>query len=130
MLPGLHIGGFDLNSHRDFQLEIILHLSSKMLGWIKKLLGISLISSQYQPGSLSTEEMWTGGSGMPQGNGSGGGGGGKGGERPILDNESTSALLEVMLKQNDLGYFNEANGGAASVKQTLHDIHEKLSEIM
>ncbi|KAI9374536.1 hypothetical protein BJX61DRAFT_551254 [Aspergillus egyptiacus] len=112
MLPGLHIGGFDLNSHRDFQLEIILHLSSKMLGRIERLLGISLVSS-------STEEMWTGNHH-----------GGIGADGGILDHPSASALLEVLLKQNDLGYGTELTGGVASVKQTLHDIREILRGIM
>ncbi|PYH42435.1 Zn(II)2Cys6 transcription factor domain-containing protein [Aspergillus saccharolyticus JOP 1030-1] len=125
VLPGLQIGGFDLHSHRDFQLEIILHLSAKMLGRIEKLLGISLVSSP-APNAAPEERFRTGDTGRT---GPGSNEGGKTGDRGILDTASATALLEVMVKQNDQGYMKEVNGGAASVKQTLDDIRKILQRV-
>ncbi|PWY76059.1 hypothetical protein BO94DRAFT_208180 [Aspergillus sclerotioniger CBS 115572] len=116
VLPGLHIGGFDLNSHRDLQLEIIVQLSSRMLGRIEELLGISLVSSQ-SPGR--PDVTWNGSDNGANLSGRKDGGG-------ILDNASASALLEVMLKHHNLGYFKDVDGGAGSVKQTLNDIRAIL----
>ncbi|PYI03153.1 hypothetical protein BO78DRAFT_323477 [Aspergillus sclerotiicarbonarius CBS 121057] len=110
VLPDLHIGGFYLNSHRDFQLGIFLQISSKMLGRIERLLGISLVSSAYENEGVNPASPSKGDGG-------------------ILDSTSASALLHAMLKQNDLGYFKEVDGGAASVKQTLDDMKEALKRI-
>ncbi|RAL03297.1 uncharacterized protein BO80DRAFT_423225, partial [Aspergillus ibericus CBS 121593] len=86
-----------------------------MLERIERLLGVSLVSSAL-PGS-------------PDGNGDINLGPPTQRDEGILDRTSASALLELMLKQNDLDYFKEVDGGAASVKQTLHDMKEILKRI-
>ncbi|KAL4876137.1 hypothetical protein BJY04DRAFT_147988 [Aspergillus karnatakaensis] len=51
ILPGLQIGGFGLDNHQDFQIEILLQLSSRMIWRIESALGLSLASD---PASLDT----------------------------------------------------------------------------
>ena len=36
LLPGLHIGGFHLNNHKDLQIDILIHLSCSMLERVKE----------------------------------------------------------------------------------------------
>ncbi|PYH95721.1 hypothetical protein BO71DRAFT_397810 [Aspergillus ellipticus CBS 707.79] len=110
VLPGLHIGGFDLTSHRDLQLEILLQLIAKMLGRVEQILGISLISI---PQSDRDDNQ---------------------GRKGILDRDAAGALLEIILKRNGLGlearYHQNAGGDASSVKRTLECIRERLGGIM
>ena len=102
MLPGLQIGGFDLDNHRDLQMEVLIQLSSKMLERIEETLGIGAIS---QPQDDRND--------TPRGRG-------------ILDSASASALLDIMFKQGDLGHSRGANGTAALVKRTMDNIREIL----
>jgi hypothetical protein len=98
ILPGLLIGGFDLDDHKDLQLEILIQVSSKRLELIEETLGISVTS---KTGDAMDD--------MPDGKG-------------ILDTASASALLSVIFKQNGLGASKHGKGKAVSVKQTMDNI--------
>ncbi|KAI9848702.1 MAG: hypothetical protein M1837_006789 [Sclerophora amabilis] len=115
ILPGLHIGGFDLDDHRDLQMEILIQLSSKMLERIEETLGISVIS---QPQDMQQNNNNSNNNNndnhTPRGRG-------------ILDTASASALLDIMFKQKDLECSRGgAHGRAAWVKQTMDNIREIL----
>ncbi|KAI9751185.1 MAG: hypothetical protein M4579_006164 [Chaenotheca gracillima] len=40
-LPGLQLGGFRLDNHANLQIKVLLEVSSHMLDWIEKALGLS-----------------------------------------------------------------------------------------
>lgn len=102
ILPGLHIGGFELDYRKDMQIEILIQVSSRMLEFIEETLGITVISQPQDKQKSSA------------------GGGG------ILDTASASALLDIMFKQKDLAYAKSENGRVSSVKQTMDNIREIL----
>lgn len=105
IIPGLHIGGFDLDKHRDLQMEVLIQLSWRMLERIEKILGINVISQQPQDDQNSSTP--------PRGRG-------------ILDTATASALLDVMFKQKDLDCWRGVNGRTALVRQTMENIREIL----
>ena len=73
ILPGLHIGGFDLGDRNDLQMEILIQVSSKMLERIEETLGITVVSQN----RLAC--------------------------KGILDSDSAGALLDIMFKQKEMG---------------------------
>ena len=106
ILPGLYIGGFNLDSHTDLQVEVLIQISWRMLERIEKILGISVIS---QPLDLPKNSTTRG--------------------RGILDMASASAFLDTLFKQKDLGFPKGVNGRATSVKQTIDSIREILDRL-
>ncbi|RDL40503.1 uncharacterized protein BP5553_00482 [Venustampulla echinocandica] len=102
ILPGLHIGGFDLGDRKDLQMEILIQVSSRMLERIEETLGITVISPPQDSQDNSPNR------------------------RGILDRASASALLDIMFKQKDLGYSKGDNGRVPSVKQTMDNIRGVL----
>lgn len=103
ILPGLYIGGFNLDSHTDLQVEVLIQISWRMLERIEKILGISVIS---QPLDLPKHSTTRG--------------------RGILDMASASAFLDALFKQKDLGFSKGVNWRATSVKQTMDKIRKIL----
>jgi hypothetical protein len=98
ILPGLHIGGFDLGDRNDLQIEILIQVSSRMLERIEETLGVNVIS---QPNSASRE-------------------------KGILDTASASALLDITFNQKDPGNSKRENRSGVLVKHTMDDIREIL----
>lgn len=101
IVPGLHIGGFSLDDHKDLQIDILIQVSSRMLERIEETLGVCVMSSQ------ETRNNSTCGHG-------------------ILETTSASALLDIMFKQNDIGCLNGDNGRVARVKQTMNNVRGLL----
>lgn len=101
-LPGLQLGGFDLDSHKDMQMEILIHISSKMLERIETTLGIDLPMNGPDSGRCRND---TG----------------------ILDNISSAAILDAIFKQKDFGSSGVDGVRTALVKQTMEKIRELLN---
>ncbi|KAE8373293.1 hypothetical protein BDV26DRAFT_297072 [Aspergillus bertholletiae] len=111
ILPGLHIGGFPLDDHRDLQMEVLLKLSMEMLERIEEVLGIGVIS---QRTNLSSQSM---AAFLPA--------------RGILDAAPASAVLDIMFKPKENTYAGGPNRegqswNPAMLKQTMQDIRELL----
>ena len=103
ILPGLYIGGFNLDKRIDLQVEVLIQLSWKMLERIEKILGISVIS---QPPDDKKNSSIQG--------------------RGILNMAPGSAFLDALFKRKDSGFSKGVNGRATSVKQTIDKIREIL----
>lgn len=102
VLPGLRLGGFDLDSYKDLQIEVLIHISATMLERIELALGIGLPNDAQ---------------GSDRGNSHCGG---------ILDSFSTAALLDAMYKQKDIGCSKSDGTRAMRVKQTMNNIQAVL----
>ncbi|CAG8960284.1 hypothetical protein HYFRA_00012804 [Hymenoscyphus fraxineus] len=104
ILPGLHIGGFNLDNHMDLQMEILIQVTSKRLEQIEETLGIDVISQSHEMNDIKTPM-----------------------EPGILDTTAATALLEVMFRQDGYkSHSREKPRSAALVKQTMDDIRRLL----
>ncbi|KAI0096612.1 hypothetical protein GGR51DRAFT_567111 [Nemania sp. FL0031] len=106
VLPGLHIGGFYLNKHRDLQMEILMSISCKMLERIEEVLGISVISEPQDPALNPISQR-----------------------RGLLDSSCASALLDVLFKQMKTPQSKNPGGERfAMVKQTMESIRHVIKK--
>ncbi|KAL9120075.1 MAG: hypothetical protein Q9187_003370 [Circinaria calcarea] len=102
VLPGLRLGGFDLDSYKDLQIEVLIHISATMLERIELALGIGLPNDTQDSDRGSSH---CGG---------------------ILDSLSTAALLDAMYKQKDTGCSKSDGTRAMLVRQTMDNIRAVL----
>ena len=93
ILPGLYIGGFNLDNHNDLQMEVLIQLSWRMLERIEKILGISVISP---PQDLQKSSTLRGGG--------------------ILCMTSASTFLDALFKQKGLRFSKGVNGRSILMK--------------
>ncbi|KAI9772776.1 MAG: hypothetical protein M1839_002321 [Geoglossum umbratile] len=99
-LPGLQLGGYDLDNHCDLQIEIFIHISFRILGMIHRALGLPAIACGRGYG-------YEGGSSRTNG---------------ILGGSSSAPLLEIVLNQKGTGYVSGNAAGVADLKETVESI--------
>lgn len=106
ILPGIYVGGFDLDGHKDLQIEILIQISLRMLERIEQTLGINVIMKQPLDATAGSTLTSSG--------------------QGILDTAPASAMLEIMFKQNELGYAKGEGGKIPLVRQTMDSIRNLL----
>lgn len=55
VIPGLRIGGFAFDDHRDLQIEVLMQISIMMLERVDDVLGISAASQRHESNALTTK---------------------------------------------------------------------------
>lgn len=100
ILPGLQLGGFQLESHRNLQIRILMQVSVHMLDQIESALGL--------PDDICTAEN----AGSMR--------------RGILEDSVSTALLEVVMKQEATDCAEGDRAGIKSLRNTWKSINRLL----
>jgi Fungal Zn(2)-Cys(6) binuclear cluster domain len=90
LFPGLQLHGFQLETHLNLQIQILVHVSDKMLSKIDRMLGIQ------------------------DGRGRGDGG--------ILEQTTSTTLLQMMMKEEAIETPNDTGGGVKSLREVMASV--------
>ncbi|KAF9886975.1 hypothetical protein FE257_010716 [Aspergillus nanangensis] len=114
VLPGLHLGGFGLDDHRDLQIEMLMHIITMMLDRMEHKLGLKDQDAQ----SSTDSSTYHGQDGALNSRGG------------ILGPASASDLLEVLSRHNRSGHYPHDTEGpkATAVKQIIRNIRVVLRD--
>jgi Fungal Zn(2)-Cys(6) binuclear cluster domain len=102
-LPGLQLGGFHLDGHYDLQIEVLIHISFRILDTIHQTLGLRAVSAVQKHN-----------------------GGSDGRASGILGGPLPAALLEIVLNQKGAEYLEGDAAGIVSLKATVERIRQLL----
>lgn len=100
ILPGLQLGGFQLESHRNLQIRILMQVSIQMLDRIEAALGLP-------------DDSGTAGREGVRGVG-------------ILEDSVSTALLEIVMKQEAMDCAEGVRGGSKLLRDTWKSINSLL----